>query len=158
MDVINEKNEVIDSLSRPELREKNLLHRSAIIFLFNSKGELFVHKRASCKYSFPSHWDMTIGGGVISGEEYEKAAQRELLEETNISEKIKFLFDFRFKSDTDNFIGKVFTCVSDDKVSFPSDEISEGKFMSIKALKTFMKKEKFCPDSIKVFEKYMKKN
>jgi isopentenyl-diphosphate delta-isomerase len=39
----------------PEI-EKGLLHRAFSVFLFNSRGELLLHQRASEKITFPDLW------------------------------------------------------------------------------------------------------
>ena len=52
--------------------------------LFNKKGEMLIQKRSSDKIDWPNMWDISAGGGVISGEEPYQAAERELFEELGI--------------------------------------------------------------------------
>ena len=54
------------------------------ICLMNSKGEILIQQRDKNKKNFPSIWDITLGGGVQSGENSRQAARRELFEELGI--------------------------------------------------------------------------
>ncbi|MFH1770247.1 MAG: NUDIX domain-containing protein [archaeon] len=158
VDVVNEDDEVIGTATRTEMREKNLLHRGGTIFVFNSEGEIFVHKRVKTKDIYPSYYDMTCGGGARTGETYEECAKRELGEELGIKDtELKFLFKFRYQNEIDNFFTKVYYCVYDGKITLQEEEVEEGRFMSIKELKKLMKKEKFCPDALVMFEKLEEK-
>ena len=62
--VVNDKNEVIGSASRKEMREKVLWHRASFIFLVNSKDQMYVHLRHKNKLWAPHHWDLVFGGCV----------------------------------------------------------------------------------------------
>ena len=48
-DVVNERDEVIGRATRSEVHERGLLHRAVHIFVFNSRGELFIQKRSMSK-------------------------------------------------------------------------------------------------------------
>ena len=155
IDVIDENNQVIGTVIRKEMRTKNLLHRGVIIFVLNSEGKIFVHKRTATKDIHPSKYDMTCGGGVIAGENYETAAKRETQEEVGITNtNLKYLFDFRYKSHDDNYIAKVYSCVYDGELTIDNTEIEKGSFMTIEELKNLIKREDFCPDAIEIFKKY----
>lgn len=54
------------------------------VCIFNSKGEMLIQQRQSTKKSWPNAWDLTLGGGVQSGENSQQAAQRELNEELGV--------------------------------------------------------------------------
>ena len=54
------------------------------VCVFNSKNELLIQQRASTKKTWPSLWDISLGGCTISGETSKESAHRELLEELGI--------------------------------------------------------------------------
>lgn len=53
-------------------------------FLVNQEGKLWIPRRSAHKELFPSCLDMSFGGYVRSGEDYDEAFRRELKEELNI--------------------------------------------------------------------------
>ena len=85
LDLVDELDNVIDSMSRTEVYEKQLSNFRVInTFLRNSKGELWIPKRTAHKTLFPLHLDVSMAGHVSSGESYLEAFTRELAEELNI--------------------------------------------------------------------------
>lgn len=66
--------------SLPKGRYRVVIH----ICLMNSKGEMLIQQRDKSKKNFPLTWDITLGGGVQSGENSRQAAKRELFEELGI--------------------------------------------------------------------------
>lgn len=65
--------------------------KSAVVLVFNDKGELALQLRAAQDYSYPSHWDFAAGGGVDDGEDEKLAAQRELKEELEVEAIVEFV-------------------------------------------------------------------
>ena len=154
LDVVDENDNVIGQEIKKDVLGKLLLHRGVVIFIFNSKGEIFVHKRTADKIIYPSMFDMTCGGSVQSRETFDKAAARETTEESGIkSPELQFLFDDRYKSELDNVLAKIYKVVYDGEIKIQKSEIVEGYFISITKLKELMEKEKFCPDSLQYFKK-----
>ena len=58
MDVIlvDENDNPIGTMEKMEAHQKGLLHRAFSVFIFNSKGEMLIHKRADNKYHSPALW------------------------------------------------------------------------------------------------------
>lgn len=151
-DIVDEQDNVLKQATREELRKNNLLHRGVAIFVFNSKGEIFVHQRTFHKDIYPGYFDMACGGGVQASESYEDAAKRELSEELGIKALPEFLFKVRYNTPVNNVIVKIFKTVYDGKIMLQKDEIIKGSFMKIGELNKLLKKEKFIPESIKTFK------
>ncbi|MBI2129845.1 NUDIX domain-containing protein [Candidatus Woesearchaeota archaeon] len=157
MAVVDENDRVMSKKTRNEIVVKNLLHRGIAVFVFNSKGEIFVHKRNRNKKYYPGYYDAIVGGGLKHGETYNKGAKREVREEIGAKDiKLQFLFKNRFKNNIDNHIANVYKIVYDGKIKLQKSEIEWGKFMAINELKELMKKKKFAPDLIKIFRRYMR--
>ena len=67
--------------------------------LFNSKGELFLQKRAMTKDLLPGYWDTSVGGHVSPGESPEEALKRETFEELGLKEfTYKFIRKYIWES------------------------------------------------------------
>ncbi|RMP54488.1 MutT/nudix protein [Pseudomonas savastanoi pv. retacarpa] len=67
------------------MRERGLIGRGTYILLFNSAGELCVHRRTLSKAIYPGYWDVAAGGMVQADESYDESAARELEEELSVS-------------------------------------------------------------------------
>lgn len=87
LDVVDENNNLTGiKENRDIIHEKGLLHREIAIFIQNEKGEFLIQKRSANKKQAPNKWCLTTGH-VELGEEYDKAAIRELKEELGIEIK-----------------------------------------------------------------------
>jgi isopentenyldiphosphate isomerase len=154
LDLVDENDNVIGKVTKSEMIKKRLLHRGSNIFVFNSKGEIFVHKRNKDKKIYPGYYDIVFGGTLESGDTYEEGAKRELFEESGIKNvKLDFLFKERFTNDKDDFFACVYKCIFDGEIKLQKKEIQFGRFMSIDEMENLIKKEKFCPHSIHFYEK-----
>ncbi|TAL58403.1 MAG: NUDIX domain-containing protein [Nanoarchaeota archaeon] len=158
VDIVDENDNVIRSAAWEEMMSKSLLHRSANIIVFNSKGEIFVHRRQKNLMLYPGLYDVKFGGSVRAGESYEEAAKRELLEEANIKNaELEFLFTSKFRSKDNNVNRKVFKCTHDNKITLDKEEVFDGKFMKIDEIKKLQKNKKLSPSAESVFEEFLKR-
>lgn len=80
-DVVDEQDRVTGQATRGEVHAQNLRHRAVHVIIYNDKGELFLQKRSTAKDKFPGCWDSSCSGHVDAGEDYDRAARRELVEE-----------------------------------------------------------------------------
>jgi isopentenyl-diphosphate delta-isomerase len=86
LDVVDEKDRVIGQKSREEVyRNKSKNFRVVNAFVENDKGEVLILRRNPNKAYFPLGLDMSVGGHVKSGENYDVALERELHEELGLS-------------------------------------------------------------------------
>lgn len=84
-DVVDENDAVIDQKPRGHIHANGLRHRAVHILLYNKQGQLYLQRRAPGKDTFPNCWDSSCSGHVDSGEDYDEAAARELVEELGVS-------------------------------------------------------------------------
>ena len=82
--LITENDEVIGLMEKQQAHINGLLHRAFSVFLFNSKGEMLLQKRAGSKYHSPGQWTNAVCSHPRSGETYEEGAKRRLKEELGI--------------------------------------------------------------------------
>ncbi len=78
---VDEKDNELGIVSRDKAHAEGLLHRIAVVYLVNDKGEILVQERLSGRL------DHSVGGHVDPGETYELAALRELKEELGIENR-----------------------------------------------------------------------
>ena len=155
IDVVDEQDNILKTVPRKEVIDNILRHRGIQIFVFNSKGEILIHKRTMTKDSFPGFYDMSICGHVDSGENYDETAQREIAEEIGARDvKIESLFKYSYEGDDNKVIAQAYKCIYDGEINFQKEEVETGFFVNIDKLKEMIEAEKFCPDSLVGYEKY----
>jgi isopentenyldiphosphate isomerase len=85
LDLVNENDQVIGQMPRSEVHAKKLSNYRVInVFLMNEAGKLWIPRRAQDKALYPLCLDASTAGHVASGETYEQALIRELMEEVRI--------------------------------------------------------------------------
>lgn len=158
MDVVNDNDEVVGKASKKEIYQRNLMHRIVQVLVFNSKGEIFLQKRANTVVYKPGYYTGSACGHVISGETYFQAAKRELEEELGIKAELKEEFKFVF-DDIELKIRKmvvVFSCKCEN-VEIRPEEVGGGRFFSAEEIKKMIKNgEKIHIEFIGVFERWLK--
>ena len=155
-DVVNEMDQVIDQATRREIHQKNLLHRSTHILVFNYQNELFLQKRSMSKDENPGLWDISSAGHVDSGETYDECAHRELWEELGIKAILKKLEKIEACQNTYHEHVQIYTCRTNATIKINLDEISEGKYFDLDVLKSKINKnpEQFTSSFKLIFKKY----
>lgn len=141
-DLVDMEDQVIGQSTRKDIHQKDLLHRSVHIFVFNSKGDLFLQKRAYSKDENPGFWDTSCAGHVDSGEDYLTAANRELMEELTISEHLQPFM--KIKACKESYWEHVFaySCTTRQPIKINPTEILEGRFWPIDEISTALSKNK----------------
>ena len=76
------------TLVRGEKQTGDYLRAVVHICIINSKSEMLIQQRQSSRKSWADMWDVSVGGGVRSGETSCQAAERETAEELGL--KIDF--------------------------------------------------------------------
>ena len=89
VDIVDENNEVIKTVTRAKMRKDQLPHRASYIALCNSKGNFLVEVRTLNKDYAPGLFDAVVGGVIQHGEDFDESAKRELLEEVGIDADLK---------------------------------------------------------------------
>ena len=99
VDIVDDDDIVIATVTRSEMRSRRLQHRSVGIAVISTDGRLLIHRRSLAKDIWPGWWDIAAGGVVAAGETYEAAARRELEEELGIEGDVEFLGQSRYVDD-----------------------------------------------------------
>jgi 16S rRNA (adenine1518-N6/adenine1519-N6)-dimethyltransferase len=88
-DVVDVDDRVTGQLSRHEVHRQRLLHRAVHVFVFNSRGDLFLQRRSRWKDTHPLRWDSSAAGHVNTGQTYAETAPREVEEELGVSASVE---------------------------------------------------------------------
>lgn len=124
-DVCDENDRVIGQAPRGEVHARGLLHRAVHIFVFNSRGELLLHRRSSQKDEYPLRITSSASGHLEVGEDYATAAVRELEEELGLVAPLEFAASFAASADTANEHTHLYIARTDAVPVPDPDEIAE---------------------------------
>ena len=94
MDVIlvDENDVAIGTMEKLEVHQKALLHRAFSIFIFNTKGEMLLQKRANNKYHSPGLWTNACCSHPAPGQDIVAAATKRLQEEMGFNTSLEKVF------------------------------------------------------------------
>ncbi|CRH37655.1 hypothetical protein BN1184_AQ_00620 [Pantoea ananatis] len=94
---------LVDHLDRPtgkmeklEVHEKGLLHRAVTVYVFNTRQELLLQRRASDKYHCGGLWSNTCCGHPYPHESTKEAAERRLREEMGMILSLTPVFELSY--------------------------------------------------------------
>ncbi|MEL4168569.1 MULTISPECIES: NUDIX hydrolase [unclassified Pseudomonas] len=154
---VDENDNLLGSLVRSELRERGLIGRGTYIMLFNSAGELCVHRRTLSKAIYPGFWDVAAGGMVQANETYAESAARELAEELGVSGVPLMAHDhFYFEDPGSRLWCSAFSAVWDGPLVLQPEEVLEARFLSIGQVLEEIRCKPYCPDSLAALERYLR--
>lgn len=92
--LVDNKNRYLGLMDKLKAHQEGALHKAFSIFIFNSKSELLMQKRAACKYHSPHQWANTCCGHPRKDEATLNAAKRRLYEEMGLD--VPLLEDIQF--------------------------------------------------------------
>lgn len=141
LNIVNENDEVIGQETREKIHQDGLLHREVHVYFITPNKEIIFQHRAKDKETYPDLLDATVGGHVEIGDNYEKTALKETLEETGINIKASNLI----------FINKI-KKYSEDKVTNKINNVFNTRYAYIYSGK--IEDLKIEPGEALGFEKY----
>lgn len=115
------------------------LHRAFSVFIFNTKGELLMQRRALTKYHSPGLWTNTCCSHPRDGETVTEAATRRLMEEMGMACEMREVYTFIYKAPvgqglTEHEFDHVLIGLSDDTPRINREEVDSWKYMSLNEL------------------------
>ena len=142
---VDKNDNVIGPIDRDTAHREGLLHRSGMVFLIRSDREIMLQHRSMQKKTFPDCKDASCTFHVSYGESYEQAAQRELLEETGATSRIKYLGKFLHEDGNEHQIVAVFLTTNDSPIKIDENEATGFEFVEKKQVDQIIAKEKVTP-------------
>jgi isopentenyl-diphosphate Delta-isomerase len=146
IDIYDENNNLTGiKESKNQAHKIGLWHRSAHIWIYNSKKEILLQLRAKEKPLYPSMWDISVAGHVSAGEKPIQSALREIKEEIGLSIKESDLSFFKiikkrsvFRDIKNNEFYYVYFLKFDGDINglkLQKEEVKTIKFVSLDELK-----------------------
>jgi isopentenyl-diphosphate delta-isomerase len=137
--LVNSQDEVLGLMEKQQAHINGLLHRAFSVFLFNSKGEMLLQKRASEKYHSPLKWTNAVCSHPRIEETYLEGAKRRVREELGIEAELSEKFDFIYKADVGNGLWEheldhVFVGNFEDEFHLNKEEVEEVRYISMEDL------------------------
>ena len=149
VDVVDEDDRVVGTVTRAEMRARRLRHRTVIVLVVGTDGRLLVHRRSEDKDLWPGRWDLGAGGVLAAGEDYEPGARRELAEELGVDAgELRLLVAGAYRDEDVDEIGRIYVTVHDGPFRFADDEIVEARFVGRAELDALVRSATFVPDSL----------
>lgn len=138
------------------------LHRAFSIFVFNSKGEMLLQKRAMAKYHSGGLWTNVCCSHPKPNETIGETVHRRLKEEMGFDCHLKEIFSFKYKVELDNGLSEneydhIFTGKFDGEPHPEPSEADGWKWMNIDDLKNDIKENpgKYTEWFKIIMEKYL---
>ncbi len=155
--LLNEKGEVIGKAPRSVCHSsKSYLHPVVHLHVINSRGEIFLQRRAMYKIQ-PGRWDTAVGGHISFGEKLEDALQRETREEIGITEfNAQLTGTYIWESDIEREYVFSFITRYDGPFKTNPEELMGGRFWSVKEIRESLGKGIFTPNFEDEFKRIVK--
>lgn len=148
VDVVDEHDEVIDVVSRAEMRARGLRHRAVYVVVTTAAGALVVHRRADWKDVNPGLWDVCFGGVLSAGEAWDEAAVRELAEEAGVDAVPELVAVGTWEHPGAALNGRVYRVRSDGPFTCPDGEVAEVALVPLTQLDAWLATHEVCRDSL----------
>jgi len=146
--LVNDLDEQIGLMEKLEAHEKGLKHRAFSVFVFNSKGEMLIQRRAIHKYHSGGLWSNACCSHPRNEEDTINAANRRLFEEMGMKSFLDFSFKFSYEAVFSNGLiehelDHVFIGYSDEAPLINTEEVCDWKYISKQALLEDMEKHPY---------------
>jgi len=132
--VVDDNDNVINYHKRDHAHNHKLRHRTAIVWIENSSGEVLIARRSFSKKSEPGRWSAAVAGTVSKGESYKETALREIIEELGVSGlELVEVGKVPLSLNNSNFFMAMFKAVADLNISdftIDENEVSEIKWIN----------------------------
>ncbi|WP_426142903.1 NUDIX hydrolase [Pseudomonas sp. DWP3-1-2] len=153
---VDAQDHLLGSMERAELRERGLIGRGTYILVFNSAGDLCVHRRTLSKAIYPGYWDVAAGGMVQADESYAESAARELAEELGVNGvALRAHEQFFFDQPGNRLWCAVFSAVWDGPLTLQPEEVLEARFIPVEQVLRETEAKPYCPDSLAALKRYL---
>jgi isopentenyl-diphosphate delta-isomerase len=137
--LVDEQDHELGLMEKMQVHREGKLHRALSVFIFNSKKQLLLQKRANNKYHSAGLWTNTCCSHPRKNETTEAAAKRRLQEEMGMTCELKYRFAFIYEAKLENDIVEheldyVYTGVTDTIPILNPEEVSDYRYASMEEI------------------------
>lgn len=100
--LVDEQDRELGIMEKLQAHREGKLHRAISVFIFNSKEELLLQKRANDKYHSGGLWTNTCCSHPFPNEKPGQAAARRLQEEMGLHTNLQHVFNFSYRANVEN--------------------------------------------------------
>lgn len=145
-------------LSRKEIHEKGLWHRSIVVAIVNEKNEILLQQRSEEKKTNAGMWDISVAGHISAGQDSLSAAAREINEEVSVLlgyrteiKDFRYMYCYRKEQEfREDYIERQFydffilrtSGVDDKTLDFQTEEVQAVKFVNLNELQKMIDENK----------------
>lgn len=161
-----------ETATKKEAHDKGLWHKTAHIWIVNSKNEVLIQRRSPLIDNHPNEWDISAVGHISAGEDSITSALRETQEELGLQiEPNDFIQIGELKQMSsrvgyiNNEISPVYVIRKDldiSQIKLQEEEVAEVKFITVLELKNLVDNQDptFVPhaEEYKLLFDYLDKN
>ena len=158
VEVLDDEGNVVDVVTRREIRDRHLLHRVSSVLVRNRAGEVYLHRRSETKDIYPGAYDVWAGGVLSPGETPEEGALRELEEELGVTGvQLRPLFVERFEAERGRCITHCYEVTYDGEITHQPEEVMSGEWLPVEDLRTRLdaSRDDFTDDGALFLERYL---
>ena len=141
--LVDEKDNEVGVGEKLKVHQEGKLHRAFSIFIFNSKNEMLLQKRAKTKYHSPALWTNACCSHPRPKKDLKSEAKRRLKEEMGIDCELKEVFSFIYKVNlgnlTEHEFDHVFVGKFDGNPMPDNKEADDWKWVNINELRQDVK-------------------
>lgn len=165
---VDKRDVVLGKVDRIKAHKEGVLHRGFLIVVKDHDNNFYLTQRnpkrmiGRIRAPFPSYWDCSVAGHPRWGQKgYVTQAMKEVEEELNIKisrKELRWLGKFYYEESDkitkliEHEICALFLLIVDNKISPNRTEISRAKWLTLRQLKEFMKRNKMTPWFLKACE------
>jgi len=133
-----------------------LLHPVIHLHVFNSKGELFLQKRADTKDIQPGKWDSSVGGHLGINETPQEAVMREASEEIGITGFTPYYIEKHIiETGVERELTYCYYTIYNGHFCIDNEEVSEGRFWKLKDISSLLGTDTFTPNFEMDFKNFL---
>ncbi len=143
--LVDESDNELGTEEKMKAHVENVMHRAISVFVFNSKGEMMLQRRAKTKYHSPGLWSNTCCSHPRPGEKNADAAHRRLMEEMGFDCELEEIFSFTYNIRLgeklyEHEFDHVFYGTYDGEPNLNPDETDAYRFVRMKELEEDVKR------------------
>lgn len=134
--VVDKNDKIVGYRTRYDCHHnKQLIHRTIGIVVFNDQGQPLLQKRSRNKDLYPGLYTVSASGHVNKGETYLQTAKRELMEELGIAAPLQKRAKLLVKLEQETEMGCLFSAKHNGPFYPEKNDIDEVRFVTPTELK-----------------------